>query len=389
MGLSLPIFLDNHSTTRVAPEVLEAMLPYFSDTYGNAASKNHTFGQEAESAVKQSRVTLANAIKAKPQEIVFTSGATESVNLAIKGVAEANSSKGKHFITLTTEHKAGLDSFKWLEQEGYETTILPVQPDGLIDLDGLRATIRPDTVLVSVMAANNEIGVLQPLEAIGQICRENEVFFLSDATQAMGKVPLDVGKMQIDLLACSAHKFYGPKGVGALYVRRSLPKVPVTALIDGGGHESGLRSGTLNVPAIVGLGKALELSLRNMAKEEKRLAELRNKLETRLLSEIPESHINGAKDGRLAGNLNIHLPKVESEALMIALREDIAISSGSACTTAAVEPSHVLKALGLADDTVYSSIRFGLGRFNTEKEIEYAADRVVEEYQRLVEFALV
>tara|TARA_Y100000588_G_scaffold107970_1_gene118311 strand:- start:13452 stop:14621 length:1170 start_codon:yes stop_codon:yes gene_type:complete len=389
MGLSLPIFLDNHSTTRVDPLVLEAMLPYFSDTYGNAASKNHSFGQEAESAVKQSRVTLANAIKAKPQEIVFTSGATESVNLAIKGVAEANSSKGKHFITLTTEHKAGLDSFKWLEQEGYETTILPVQPDGLIDLDGLRATIRPDTVLVSVMAANNEIGVLQPLEAIGQICRENEVFFLSDATQAMGKVPLDVGKMQIDLLACSAHKFYGPKGVGALYVRRSLPKVPVTALIDGGGHESGLRSGTLNVPAIVGLGKALELSLRNMAKEEKRLAELRNKLETRLLSEIPESHINGAKDGRLAGNLNIHLPKVESEALMIALREDIAISSGSACTTAAVEPSHVLKALGLADDTVYSSIRFGLGRFNTEEEIDYAADRVVEEYQRLVEFALV
>ena len=389
MSLELPIFLDNHSTTRVDPVVLEAMLPYFSETYGNAASKNHTFGQEAELAVQETRATLAKAIGAKPQEIAFTSGATEAINLAIKGVAEANSSRGKHFITLATEHKAVLDSFKWLENHGFEISILSVDSEGLIKLDELRAAIRPDTIMVAVMAANNEIGVLQPLQAIGQICRENEVFFMSDATQALGKVAVDVEKMKIDLLACSAHKLYGPKGVGALYVRRSLPRVPVTPIIDGGGHESGLRSGTLNVPAIVGFGKALKLSLSNMVKEEKRLAGLRDKLETRLLTAIPESHINGDKNRRLAGNLNIHLPNVESEALMIALREDIAISSGSACTTAAVEPSHVLKALGLKDDVVYSSVRFGLGRFNTEDEIECAANRTIEEYQRLAEFALV
>ena len=389
MDLELPIFLDNHSTTCVDPQVLEAMLPYFSTTYGNAASKNHTFGQEAESAVNDSRDILAKAIKAKPQEIVFTSGATEALNLAIKGVAEANQSKGKHFITVTTEHKAVLDSFNWLESHGYETTLVGVGNDGLIDINQLKFAIRSDTVLVAVMAANNEIGVIQPLEAIGQLCREKEVFFLTDATQALGKVPLDVQKMQIDLLACSAHKIYGPKGAGALYVRRSLPRVPVSAIIDGGGHEAGLRSGTLNVPAIVGLGKAVDLSLRNMGEEDKRLATLRDYLENRLLSEIEGSHINGAKEHRLAGNLNIHLPKVNSEALMIALREDLAISSGSACTTAAVEPSHVLKALGLSDEAVYSSVRFGLGRFNTEEEVEYAADRTIEEYQRLAEFALV
>jgi cysteine desulfurase len=389
MSLELPIFMDNHSTTRVDPVVLETMLPFFSETYGNAASKNHTYGQEAEAAVTSARATLAQSIKAKPQEIIFTSGATEALNLAIKGVAEANQSKGKHFITLTTEHKAVMDSFSWLEKHGYETTQIGVGEDGVIDLDALEAAIRPDTVLVAVMAANNEIGVLQPLEAIGQLCRQNEVFFLTDATQALGKVPLDVEKMQIDLLACSAHKIYGPKGVGALYVRRSLPRVPVSAIIDGGGHEAGLRSGTLNVPAIVGLGKAVELSLSNMAKEEKRLGDLRDKLEERLLTEIPDSHINGSKEHRLAGNLNIRLPKVNSEALMIALREDLAISSGSACTTAAVEPSHVLKALGLSDEAVYSSVRFGLGRFNTEEEVEYAADRTIEEYQRLAEFALV
>ncbi len=385
----MPIFLDNHSTTCVDPQVLEEMLPYFSTTYGNAASKNHTFGQEAESAVNDARGTLAKAIKAKPQEIVFTSGATEALNLAIKGVAEANQSKGKHFITVTTEHKAVLDSFIWLDDHGYETTLIGVGADGLIDMAELEAAIRPDTVLIAVMAANNEIGVLQPLEAIGQLCRDNEVFFLTDATQALGKVPIDVEKMQIDLLACSAHKIYGPKGVGALYVRRSLPRVPVSAIIDGGGHEAGLRSGTLNVPAIVGFGKAAELSLRNMVKEEKRLAVLRDSLEDRLLSEIEGSHINGAKEHRLAGNLNIHLPRVNSEALMIALREDLAISSGSACTTAAVEPSHVLKALGLSDEAVYSSVRFGMGRFNTEAEVKYAADRTIEEYQRLAEFALV
>tara|TARA_Y100001934_G_C12378043_1_gene790425 strand:+ start:2690 stop:3859 length:1170 start_codon:yes stop_codon:yes gene_type:complete len=389
MDMALPIFLDNHSTTCVDPQVLEEMLPYFSTTYGNAASKNHTFGQEAESAVNDARGTLAKAIKAKPQEIVFTSGATEALNLAIKGVAEANQSKGKHFITVTTEHKAVLDSFIWLDDHGYETTLIGVGADGLIDMAELEAAIRPDTVLIAVMAANNEIGVLQPLEAIGQLCRDNEVFFLTDATQALGKVPIDVEKMQIDLLACSAHKIYGPKGVGALYVRRSLPRVPVSAIIDGGGHEAGLRSGTLNVPAIVGFGKAAELSLRNMVKEEKRLAVLRDSLEDRLLSEIEGSHINGAKEHRLAGNLNIHLPRVNSEALMIALREDLAISSGSACTTAAVEPSHVLKALGLSDEAVYSSVRFGMGRFNTEAEVKYAADRTIEEYQRLAEFALV
>ena len=389
MSLELPIFLDNHSTTRVDPVVLEAMLPFFSQTFGNAASKNHTFGQEAELAVQETRAILAKALGAKPQEIIFTSGATEAINLAIKGVAEANSSRGKHFITLATEHKAVLDSFKWLEDHGYEISILSVNSQGIINLEELRAAIRPDTIMVSVMAANNEIGVLQPLQAIGQICREKEVFFMSDATQALGKIAIDTQKMQIDLLACSAHKLYGPKGVGALYVRRSLPRVPVTPIVDGGGHESGLRSGTLNVPAIVGFGKALKLSLSNMVKEENRLAGLRDKLEARLLAEIPKSHINGAKDQRLAGNLNIHLPEVESEALMIALREDIAISSGSACTTAAVEPSHVLKALGLTDKAVYSSVRFGLGRYNTEDEIEYAANRTIEEYQRLAEFALV
>jgi cysteine desulfurase len=381
-----PIYLDYHATTPVDPRVLEAMLPYFSEVFGNPASKNHTYGNDAFKAVEDSRETLAKAIKARSQEIVFTSGATESINLAIKGTALANRHRGKHFITVATEHKAVLDCFEWLTANGFETTILPVDSEGLLDPAQVANAIRPDTLLVSVMAANNEIGVIQPLEEIGKICRGRSVYFMTDATQALGKIPLDVQRLNVDLLAASGHKVYGPKGVGFLYARRSNPRVALEPIIHGGGHEKGLRSGTLATPNIVGLATAVELSIKEMPKEQKRLGELRDKLMHALLAAIPDAKVNGSLKHRLAGNLNITFPGVESEALMIALRSELAVSSGSACTTAAVLPSHVLKAIGLSDSESHSTIRFGLGRFVLPIHISQVSNILPEEMRRLLKF---
>ena len=381
-----PIYLDNQATTPVDQRVLEAMLPFFTEVFGNPASKNHTYGNDAFKAVEESRDTLAKAIKARSQEIVFTSGATESINLAIKGVALANRSRGKHFITVATEHKAVLDCFEWLAANGFETTILPVDSEGLLDPVQVANAIRPDTLLASVMAANNEIGVLQPLEEIGKICRERGVYFMTDATQALGKIPLDIQRLNVDLLAASGHKVYGPKGVGFLYARRSNPRVVLEPIIHGGGHEKGLRSGTLATPNIVGLAKAVDISIKEMAKEQRRLGDLRDQLMHALLAAIPDAQVNGSLKHRLAGNLNVTFPGVQSEALMIALRADIAVSSGSACTTAAVLPSHVLKALGLSDEQSHSTIRFGLGRFTKARDVATAASALVPAIQRLQAF---
>ena len=379
----MPIYLDCHATTPVDPRVLEVMLPYFTEIFGNPASKNHTYGNDAFRAVEESRDTLAKAIKARPQEIVFTSGATESINLAIKGTALANRNRGKHFITVATEHKAMLDCFEWLAANDFESTILPVDATGLLDPSQVANAIRPDTILVSVMAANNEIGVLQPLEEIGKICRERSVYFMTDATQAVGKIPLDVQRLHVDLLAASGHKVYGPKGIGLLYVRRSNPRVALEAIIHGGGHEKGLRSGTLATPNIVGFAKAIEISLKEMAKENERLRRLRDQLLASLVATITDAKVNGSMDQRLAGNLNIVVPGVESEALMISLKAELSISSGSACTTAAVLPSHVLKALGLSDAESHSSLRFGIGRFSSSADIAFASARLVEQALRL------
>jgi len=383
---SKPIYLDYQATTPLDPRVLEAMLPYFTEIFGNPASKNHTYGNEAFKAVEESRDVLAKVINAKSQEIVFTSGATESINLAIKGVALANHSRGKHFITVATEHKAVLDCFEWLTRNGYEITILPVDAEGLLDPVQVSNAIRPDTILVSVMAANNEIGVIQPLKEIGKICRDNNVYFMTDATQALGKIPLDVQGLKIDLLAASGHKVYGPKGVGYLYVRRSNPRVIIEPNIHGGGHERGLRSGTLATPNIVGLAKAVELAVKEMPKEQKRLREMRDQLMNALLAAVPGARVNGSLQQRLSGNLNITFPGVESEALMIALKSQIAVSSGSACTTAAVQPSHVLKALGLSDAQSHSSIRFGLGRLTNPSEIAHAVTELCIATARLSQF---
>ncbi|HEU6448919.1 MAG TPA: cysteine desulfurase family protein [Verrucomicrobiae bacterium] len=380
-NLKRPIYLDYHATTPVDPRVLQVMLPYFTDHFGNPASKNHSFGNEAFKAVEHSREILASAIGAKPQEIIFTSGATESINLAIKGVAFANKGATKHFITTATEHKAVLDCFDWLKNHGYETTILPVNSDGFLNLYDLEKSIRPDTVLICVMAANNEIGTLQPLKEIASLCHSKNIYFFTDATQALGKIPLNVDC--VDLLAASGHKVYGPKGIGFLYVRRSNPRVVIDPIIHGGGHEKGLRSGTLATPNIVGLAKAVEISVKEMAKEQKRIEKLRDALYGLLQQEIPEIKLNGSKNNRLAGNLNVVFPAIESEALMIALKEEIAVSSGSACTTAAVLPSHVLKAIGLSDAESHSSIRFGLGRYTTSEEIHFAVNLIVTQYKRL------
>lgn len=383
MGLGRPIYLDYHATTPVDRRVLEAMLPYFTEVFGNPASKNHTFGNEAFKAVEEGRETVARAVKARAQEIIFTSGATEAINLAIKGAAIANRERGKHFITVATEHKAVLDCFEWLEGNGFETTVLPVDAMGLVDAGVVRGAIRADTVLVCVMAANNEIGVLQPIGEIGAVCRERGVFFMTDATQALGKIPLDVQRQNVDLLAASGHKVYGPKGVGFLYARRSNPRVALEPIIHGGGHERGLRSGTLPAQNIVGLGIAVAVAVREMASEQRRIGGLRDMLLKRLAAGVPGLRVNGSMEKRLAGNLNVVFPGIESEALMIALKEDVAVSSGSACTTAAVLPSHVLKALGLSDRDTHSSIRIGIGRFTTDDEVSLAARRMVEEAQRL------
>jgi cysteine desulfurase len=385
-GVKLPIYMDNHATTPMDPRVLEEMLPYFREKFGNAASRNHSFGWVAEEGAETARQRIAKLIGANTKEIIFTSGATESDNLAIKGVAEMYREKGNHIITAVTEHKAVLDTCKRLEKYGYRVTYLPVQKDGLINLDDLKRAMDDKTILVTIMAANNEIGVLQPIEEISRLCRERGVIFHSDATQAVGKIPVDVNKQNIDLLSISAHKMYGPKGVGALYVRRKNPRVQISAIIDGGGHERGMRSGTLNVPGIVGLGKACALALEEMPQESCRLAGLRNRLRDRLMGRLDEVYINGSMEHRLPGNLNMSFAYVEGESLLMGIN-DIAVSSGSACTSATLEPSYVLKALGTGDDLAHSSIRFGIGRFNTEAEIDYVADRVIETVERLRELS--
>src|ERR1700730_18307096 len=386
MTIKLPIYMDYHATTPVDPRVVEAMLPYFSEHFGNAASRNHPFGWAAEEAVDKARKQVADLIGANAKEIVFTSGATESDNLAIKGVAEMYREKGNHIITAVTEHKAVLDTCKRLEKNGYRVTYMPVQKDGLIDLDDLKRAMDDKTILVSIMYANNEIGVLQPVAEIGKLCHERGVIFHTDATQAIGKVPVDVIKQNIDLASISGHKMYGPKGVGALYVRRKNPRVQVSPIIDGGGHERGMRSGTLNVAGIVGLGKACAIALEEMPQESCKLAGLRNRLRDRIMNRLDEAYINGSTEHRLPGNLNISFAYVEGESLLMGIN-DIAVSSGSACTSATLEPSYVLKALGTGDDLAHSSIRFGLGRFNTEAEVDYVADRVIETVERLRELS--
>jgi cysteine desulfurase len=385
-GIKLPIYMDNHATTPVDSRVLEEMLPYFKETFGNAASRNHSFGWAAEEAVEQARERIAKLIGASAKEIIFTSGATESDNLAIKGVAEMYKEKGNHIITVVTEHKAVLDTCKRLEKYGYRVTYLPVQKDGLIGLEDFGRALDDKTILVTIMAANNESGVLQPIAEIGKICREHGVLFHTDAAQAIGRVPLDVNRQSIDLAAISGHKVYGPKGVGALYVRRKDPRVQISAIIDGGGHERGMRSGTLNVPGIVGLGKACALAAEEMASEAPRLAKLRNRLRDKIMDRLDDVSINGSMEHRLPGNLNLSFAHVDGESLLMGI-DDVAVSSGSACTSAALEPSYVLKALGTNDDLAHSSIRFGIGRFNTDAEIEYVADRVVETVMRLRELS--
>jgi cysteine desulfurase len=384
--MKLPIYLDNHATTPMDPRVLEEMLPYFQEKFGNAASSGHSFGWAGQEAVHTARKRIAQLIGALPDEIIFTSGATESDNLAIKGVAETRRSRGNHIITAVTEHKAVLDTCKRLEKYGFRVTYLAVQKDGLIDFEELKQAIADDTILVSIMAANNEIGVLQPFADIGRLCRERGVFFHTDATQAVGKVPIDVNKDRIDLMSISAHKMYGPKGVGALYVRKKDPQVQISAMIDGGGHERGMRSGTLNVPGIVGLGTACAIAAENMTEESAHIAGLRNRLRDSITSRLDDVIINGSMEHRLPGSLNVSFSSVDGGALMMGL-DDIAVSSGSACTSAAQEYSYVLKALGISDDLAASSIRFGIGRFNTEEEIDYAADRVVETVSRIRELS--
>jgi cysteine desulfurase len=385
-GVKLPIYMDNHATTPMDPRVLEEMLPYFMEKFGNAASRNHSFGWAAEEGVETARERIAKLIGATTKEVIFTSGATESDNLAIKGVAEMYREKGNHIITAVTEHKAVLDTCKRLEKYGYRVTYLPVQKDGLIDLDDLKRAMDDKTILVTIMAANNEIGVLQPVAEIGKLCHERGVIFHTDATQAIGKIPFDVTKQHVDLASISAHKMYGPKGVGALYVRRKNPRVQISAIIDGGGHERGMRSGTLNVPSIVGLGKACAIAQEDMPKESCHLAGLRNRLKDRVMGKLDEVYINGSMEHRLPGNLNISFAYVEGESLLMGIN-DVAVSSGSACTSATLEPSYVLKALGTGDDLAHSSIRFGIGRFNTETEVDYVADRVIETVERLRELS--
>ncbi len=376
------VYLDNHATTPVDPRVLEAMLPYFTDKFGNAASRGHRFGWEAEKAVELARRRVAELADAAPREVVFTSGATESVNLAIKGAMEAGRGKGAHLVTMATEHKAVLDTVRHLERQGCQATILPPRPDGLLDLDRFAAALRPDTVLASVMYANNETGTVQPVATIGAICRERGVLFHCDAAQAFGKIPVSVEKDSIDLMSVSAHKIYGPKGIGALYVRRRPPRATLAAQMDGGGHEAGMRSGTLNVPAIVGFGLAAMLCGREMAEEARRAGALRDRLQGRLTGGLNGVFVNGTLESRLPGNLNMRFDGVDAESLLLALPE-IALSTGSACSSLTVEPSHVLMALGLDARRARSSVRFGIGRFNTAGEIDLAAGQVIEAVERI------
>jgi cysteine desulfurase len=384
--MKFPIYLDNHATTPMDPRVFDAMKPYFVDVFGNAASRNHAFGWQAEEAVEAARKQVAELVGANPKEIIFTSGATESNNLALKGVAEMYAEKGNHIITAATEHKAILDTCKRLEKNGVRVTYLPVQADGLIDLDMLRDAITDKTILISIMYANNEIGVVQPVAEIGKIAKEKGVLFHTDAVQSVGKIPVDFNASGIHIASLTGHKLYGPKGCGALYVRRRNPRVQLTSQMEGGGHERGMRSGTLNVPGIVGFGKACELAKQEMAEESKRLGYLRDKLKDHLLRELDEVFINGNLEHRLPHNLNISFAYVEGESLLMGIN-DVAVSSGSACTSATLEPSYVLKALGAGDDLAHSSIRFGIGRFNTEEEIDYVGNKVVEVVRKLRELS--
>ena len=386
MSLKFPIYMDYQATTPADPRVVEAMLPYFGEKFGNAASRNHSFGWEAEKAVDTAREQIAAVIGADPREIVFTSGATESDNMALKGVAEMYKSKGKHVITSAIEHKAIIDSAKRLETWGFDVTYIEPPTDGITTAGMVRERLRDDTILVSIMAANNEVGVLNEVKEIGQLCRERGVLFHTDATQGYGKVPMNVDDMCIDLLSMSAHKIYGPKGIGALYVRRRKPRVRLAALIDGGGHERGMRSGTLNVTGIVGFGKAAELCARELEEETIRLVNLREKFKSIIFESLDEVYVNGHETKRLPGNLNVSFPYVEGESLIMGLK-DVAVSSGSACTSASLEPSYVLKAMGRGDELAHSSIRFGLGRFSTEEEIEYVAEKTTEIVKRLREMS--
>ncbi|MCS6866584.1 MAG: IscS subfamily cysteine desulfurase [Gemmata sp.] len=384
--MKLPIYMDNNSTTRCDPRVVDAMLPYFTEKYGNAASRSHAYGWEAEAAVEQAREQIAAILGASAKEIIFTSGATESNNLAIKGVAGMYRKKGNHIITQATEHKAVLDTCKRLEREGFQVTYLPVDQYGQVHPDQVREAITEKTILVSIMTANNEIGTLQPISAIGRICKEKGVLFHTDAVQAVGKIPLDVEAMGIDLLSLTAHKIYGPKGIGALYVRKKDPRVRLEPQIDGGGHERGMRSGTLPVPLIVGFGRACAIAQAEMHEEVPRTFALRERLRQGIMSRLPETYLNGHPTERLPGNANISFAYVEGEGLMMGIK-DVAVSSGSACTSASLEPSYVLRALGVGDELAHSSIRFGIGRFNTQEEVDYVVDLVVREVNRLREMS--
>tara|TARA_Y100000589_G_scaffold59122_1_gene49656 strand:+ start:513 stop:1730 length:1218 start_codon:yes stop_codon:yes gene_type:complete len=385
--MSKAVYMDYLATTPVDPRVMEAMVPYFLSVYGNAASRNHQFGWEAEEAVENARKSIADAIGAKPSEVIFTSGATESNNLSLAGLWEMYKEKGNHIVTLVTEHKCVLDTSEFLEREkGVDVTFLSVKEDGLVDLKELEAALREDTLLVSVMFANNEIGVLQPIAEIGKLCKERGIFFHTDAAQALGKVPINVEDLGVDLMSMSGHKVYGPKGIGALYVRKRKPRVKLKPIIHGGGHERGMRSGTLNVPAIVGFGKAVEIAIDEMEMETKRAIKLRDRLENALLKELEYTQINGNVKHRLPGLSNISFAYVEGEGLMMAI-PDIAVSSGSACTSASLEPSYVLKALGLSDELAHSSIRFGIGRFTTEKEVDYVVQSMIKGVRKLRELS--
>ncbi len=385
MSLKLPIYMDNHATTPVDPRVVEAMLPYFTQVFGNAASRSHSFGWGAEKAVEVAREQVGALIGASGKEIVWTSGATESDNLAIKGAAEFNHDRGNHIITAQTEHKAVLDTCKRLEKDGYEVTYLPVEKDGRVTPQSVRAAMTDKTTVVSIMLANNEIGVVNPIEEIGAIVKERGAVFHVDAVQGVGKIPFDVNAAKADLVSLSAHKMYGPKGVGALYVRRK-PRVRITAQIDGGGHERGMRSGTLNVPGIVGFGKAAELSAAEMVPEAKRLLALRERLRNGIQSQVTDTYVNGSMEHRLPGNLNISFAYVEGEAMLMGLK-DVAVSSGSACTSASLEPSYVLRAVGVEEEMAHTSIRFGLGRFNTEEEVDYVTKLIVDKVKKLRELS--
>jgi cysteine desulfurase len=386
MGLKFPIYMDHHATTPVDPRVLEAMLPYFTERFGNASSRNHAFGWAAEEAVENARAQVAALMGAHPKEVIFTSGATESDNLMIKGVADAYSEKGNHIITQVTEHKAVLDACHRLEKQGCDVTYLPVQKDGRIELDRLRSAITAKTILIVLMYANNEIGVIQSIAEIGKIAKEFGILFAVDAAQATGKLPIDVQHDNVDLLALSGHKMYGPKGVGALYVRRQNPRVQISAMLDGGGHERGMRSGTLNVPGIVGLGKACEIARQEMAEESARVSALRNRLWSALESGLDEIQVNGSWEHRLPNNLNVSFGYVDGESLLMGIN-DLAVSTGSACTSATIQPSYVLKALGVDEELAHSSIRFGLGRFTTAEEVDHAAGSVIRAVGKLRELS--